>query len=118
MQPIKNDDFDFTPMPTDFLFPTLNQANIPGDSLCELCVFDQDLVGSDDLIGTTRIDIENRWLNEKWKVFSLVCFWIIFVFHVCEIFQAMKKKPLEVRPLFAPSSRSSVRARILYLLFK
>jgi hypothetical protein len=25
-------------------------------------------VGSDDLIGTTKIDIENRWLNEKWKV--------------------------------------------------
>ena len=41
---------------------------MPGDSVCELCVFDQDLVGSDDLIGSTKLDIENRWLNDKWKV--------------------------------------------------
>ena len=48
--------------------PTHKQATIPGDTFCELSVMDQDLVGSDDLIGSTRIDIENRWLNEKWKV--------------------------------------------------
>lgn len=50
------------------LFLMLKQANVPGDAVCELCVFDQDLVGSDDLIGSTKIDIENRWLNDKWKV--------------------------------------------------
>jgi hypothetical protein len=49
-------------------FSNHEQANIPGDSFCELCVFDEDKIGSDDLIGTTKIDIENRWLNEKWKV--------------------------------------------------
>jgi len=48
--------------------PTHKQATIPGDTFCELCVMDQDLVGSDDFIGSTKIDIENRWLNEKWKV--------------------------------------------------
>jgi hypothetical protein len=48
--------------------PTNKQATIPGDTFCELSVMDQDLVGSDDLIGSTRIDIENRWLNDKWKV--------------------------------------------------
>ncbi len=46
---------------------------MPGDSLCELCVFDQDIVGSDDLIGATQIDIENRWLNDKWKVVLVLC---------------------------------------------
>jgi hypothetical protein len=47
---------------------TPGQTNVPGDSVCELCVFDQDVVGSDDLIGSTKLDIENRWLNDKWKV--------------------------------------------------
>jgi hypothetical protein len=49
---------------------TRDQVTIPGDSFCELSVMDQDLVGSDELIGSTRIDIENRWLSEKWKVNS------------------------------------------------
>lgn len=46
---------------------------MPGDSLCELCVFDQDVIGSDDVIGSTQIDIENRWLNDKWKVVLVRC---------------------------------------------
>lgn len=37
------------------------EATFPQDSLLTVQVWDWDLVGSDDLIGETRIDLENRF---------------------------------------------------------
>ena len=37
---------------------------IPHDNMLTIGVYDYDLVGSDDLIGETKIDIENRFFSK------------------------------------------------------
>ena len=39
------------------------EATFPQDSMLNVQVFDWDLVGSDDLIGETSIDLENRFYS-------------------------------------------------------
>uniref|UniRef100_A0A3Q3F5Z8 Fer-1 like family member 6 n=1 Tax=Kryptolebias marmoratus TaxID=37003 RepID=A0A3Q3F5Z8_KRYMA len=39
------------------------QATFPQESLLSLVIYDYDLVGGDDLIGETRIDLENRFYS-------------------------------------------------------
>ncbi|XP_047105001.1 otoferlin-like [Schistocerca piceifrons] len=39
------------------------EATFPQDSMLTIQIFDWDLVGSDDLIGETRIDLENRFYS-------------------------------------------------------
>jgi len=39
------------------------EATFPQDSLLKVQVFDWDLIGSDDLIGETNIDLENRYYS-------------------------------------------------------
>ena len=36
---------------------------LPQDSILSVSVFDWDLLGSDDLIGETKIDLENRFFS-------------------------------------------------------
>ena len=40
------------------------EAQLPMDNMVKIQVFDYDLVGSDDLIGETKIDIENRFYSK------------------------------------------------------
>ena len=40
------------------------EALIPMDSILTVGVYDWDLVGSDDLIGETKIDLENRFYSK------------------------------------------------------
>lgn len=40
------------------------EATFPQDSMLTVQIFDWDLVGSDDLIGETRIDLENRFYSK------------------------------------------------------
>lgn len=61
-------------------------VTIPGDGQITIDVFDWDGVG-DDLIGSTLIDIEDRWFSKAWRVLPL--------------------KPLEIRTLHSPTSRAS-----------
>jgi hypothetical protein len=63
------------------------EAMIPGDSEVQLSVFDYDAIGSNEIIGSTVIDIENRWLNPSWR--------------------ALTNKPMEIRPLKVVSSRAN-----------
>ena len=51
-----------------------------GSSQLRIDVYDHDTVFSDDLIGSTCIDLEDRWFSPSW--------------------QQLKKKPLEHRPLY------------------
>uniref|UniRef100_A0A3P9PSE2 Fer-1-like protein 6 n=1 Tax=Poecilia reticulata TaxID=8081 RepID=A0A3P9PSE2_POERE len=58
------------PRPTlTFFFTALSsrsfemQATFPQESLLSLLIYDYDLVGGDDLIGETRIDLENRFYS-------------------------------------------------------
>ncbi|XP_045883099.1 fer-1-like protein 6 isoform X2 [Meles meles] len=39
------------------------QATFPKDSLLSILIYDHDLIGTDDLIGETRIDLENRFYS-------------------------------------------------------
>ncbi|KAJ6247531.1 c2 calcium-dependent membrane targeting [Anaeramoeba flamelloides] len=57
---------------------------IPGNSELKVQVFDWDRFSSDDLIGETIIDLENRWFSQEW--------------------QDMNPKPVEYRTLWAPTS--------------
>lgn len=39
------------------------QATFPKESLLTILIYDYDLIGSDDLIGETKIDLENRFYS-------------------------------------------------------
>ena len=39
------------------------QATFPHDSMVKVQIIDWDLIGSDDLIGETHIDLENRYYS-------------------------------------------------------
>jgi len=58
--------------------------SFPVESMLEVGVWDWDKLSSDDLIGSTKIDLENRYFNSQWK--------------------DMKLKPIEYRTLWNPSS--------------
>ncbi|GMF53162.1 unnamed protein product [Phytophthora fragariaefolia] len=89
------------------------KADLPGASELKLEVLDYDFfaiptlptglskalsttvgttVDGDDFVGATLIDLEDRWFDAKWQELG----------HSPE--QVERRKPLEVRPLFAPSS--------------
>ena len=62
-------------------------AEIPGSSTLTLEVWDYDDLLSDDLIGTTTIDLEDRFFDSTW--------------------QELVHKPIEVRPLLHPDISGS-----------
>lgn len=39
------------------------QATFPKDSLLTVLIYDHDFIGTDDLIGETKIDLENRFYS-------------------------------------------------------
>jgi hypothetical protein len=60
-------------------------AVLPGKSTLKVQLWDYNSLTSDTKIGTTRIDLEDRFFNEKWI--------------------RLEEKPIETRPLFLKSSR-------------
>ena len=70
-------------------------VEIPGSSTLTLEVWDWDEILSDDLIGTTTIDLEDRYYNEDW--------------------QKMKYKPIEFRPLLHPDFEGAQGKAIMWL---
>jgi hypothetical protein len=61
------------------------KTTFPGDSHLYIEVWDKDAIKSDELIGCTRIDIENRYYDNKWRDLE----------HI----------PIETRRLYHPSSK-------------
>eukprot|EP00300_Choanocystis_sp_HF-7_P010490 c16974_g1_i2.p1 GENE.c16974_g1_i2~~c16974_g1_i2.p1 ORF type:complete len:703 (+),score=135.08 c16974_g1_i2:1854-3962(+) len=71
-------------------------ANIPGDSFLEISVYSKNQFGANDsLIGSTRIDIENRYFSEEWA--------------------SLEPKPREVRQLTKPGC-SGVQGKLVLSL--
>ncbi|CAI5741958.1 unnamed protein product [Peronospora destructor] len=89
------------------------KADLPGASELKLEVLDYDFfaiptlptglskalstavgttVDGDDFVGATLIDLEDRWFDSQWQKLG------------GSMDQTERRKPLEVRPLFAPSS--------------
>jgi hypothetical protein len=42
-------------------------AELPGTSQLTVALMDKDLIGSDDCIGRTTIDLEDRWFDARWQ---------------------------------------------------
>ena len=59
-------------------------VTLPGSPSLEIEIWDHDTLTYDDLIGATKIDLEDRWFSETW--------------------QGLDKKPVEWRGLYAPTS--------------
>ncbi|XP_027828716.2 fer-1-like protein 6 isoform X2 [Ovis aries] len=47
------------------------QATFPKESLLSVLIYDHDLIGTDDLIGETRIDLENRFYSKHRAICGL-----------------------------------------------
>ena len=62
-------------------------ASLPGNGDLKISIYDYDKIGLNDLVGSTQIDIENRWFNQEWRSYAL--------------------KPVERRTLHLPGSSMS-----------
>lgn len=60
-------------------------TTLPGKSILKVQLWDYNQISSDSKIGTTRIDLENRYFNKEWH--------------------SIKHKPIETRALLLRSSR-------------
>lgn len=50
------------------LYKTIEfETELPGVSQLNVEIMDQDIIGSDDLIGKTGIDLEDRWFDSRWQ---------------------------------------------------
>ena len=70
----------------EFYSSFLLGADLPGCSKLRVEVWDHDLFSSDDLIGATEIDLEERAFSPDWRAFG-------------------HRTPVESRPLYGPLSR-------------
>ena len=70
-------------------------VELPGSSKLRIQVMDYDKLFSDDLIGETSIDIEDRYFDDRW--------------------QALVNKPIEVRQLYHPDYEMSQGSITMWL---
>lgn len=60
------------------------EAHFPDCTMLEISIWDYDSIFGDDLIGTTKVDLEDRFFSPDWN--------------------ALIQKPVETRSLYCPSS--------------
>ncbi|KAG7389144.1 hypothetical protein PHYBOEH_007572 [Phytophthora boehmeriae] len=71
-------------------------AKLPGASMLTIEAMDHDLIGGDDLIGRTTIDLEDRLFDNRWQAMG----------KMYETSSRLRLKPLETRTLNIPTSRA------------
>ena len=74
-------------------------CELPGAGRLDVALMDHDDFGSDDLIGRTVIDLEDRWFDERWQKVGEQTY-----DPDAEGGGRWYAKPLENRPLFMPTS--------------
>ena len=67
-------------------------TTLPGPSQLEITLFDDDVLGKDPM-GSTVIDLEDRWFSHEWRDVKK--------------WGGPGKKPIEHRQLYLPTSRTS-----------
>ncbi|OQR97039.1 hypothetical protein THRCLA_07103 [Thraustotheca clavata] len=71
-------------------------THFPGASTLQIDAFDHDLIGGDDLIGSTKLDLEDRFFDKNWQKMG-------------RDFQTTERwgpKPVEQRTLLIPTSKA------------
>lgn len=56
------------------------EATFPMDSTLTVSIYDWDLVGTDDLIGETKIDLENRYYSKHRATCGISSSYAMYVF--------------------------------------
>lgn len=59
------------------------QATFPKESLLSVLIYDHDMIGTDDLIGETRIDLENRFYSKHRAICGLQSQYEMWVLSPC-----------------------------------
>jgi hypothetical protein len=54
----------------DFYKMITFETQLPGISQLKIHVYDKDLIGIDDVIGSTVIDLEDRWFDHRWQSYG------------------------------------------------
>lgn len=70
------------------------KAYIPLDKDLHVCIKDYDLIGTDDIIGETVIDLENRLLSRHRATVGLPLSYAVYVLRGVHVFYNMLKSLL------------------------
>lgn len=49
------------------------ECKLPGSSILNIELYNPSTFGSDDLIGFTKIDVEERYFTNKWNAINKAC---------------------------------------------
>ncbi|ETV80250.1 hypothetical protein H257_06591 [Aphanomyces astaci] len=76
-------------------------THFPGASTLFIDAYDYDLIGGDDLIGSTTIDLEDRFFDKNWQLLGEE-------FHTVNPVCRWGPKPVEQRPLHIKTSKAQM----------
>ncbi|KAA0711531.1 Otoferlin Fer-1-like protein 2 [Triplophysa tibetana] len=95
------------------------EATLPMDSTLTVSIYDWDLVGTDDLIGETKIDLENRYYSKHRAICGLTSSYAIHGYNVwrdplkpTQILAKLCKDSKMDQPQYGPGGRVKVANRV------
>lgn len=93
------------------------EADLPGVSQLDITVMDKDLIGSDDIIGQTIIDLEDRWFDKRWQSWGEENMITPGQDLTDPSKVRWKTKPIERRTLYAPGNKRNGNSRGIIELY-
>uniref|UniRef100_G3PC45 C2 domain-containing protein n=1 Tax=Gasterosteus aculeatus aculeatus TaxID=481459 RepID=G3PC45_GASAC len=95
------------------------EATFPMDSTLTVSIYDWDLVGTDDLIGETKLDLENRYYSKHRATCGITCNYAIHGYNVwrdpmkpTQILAKLCKEGKLDGPHYGPGGRVKVENRV------